>query len=81
MEIFDDSDKVVADVVLLHGCPKGCMPHTEQTRKRWEKTQKDRKREGGGDRQMRETRKDRDGKTDERDKKRHRETGKQTRGT
>ena len=26
-EVFDDSDKVGADVVLLHGCPQGCMPN------------------------------------------------------
>ena len=26
-EIFDDSDKVGADVVLLHGCPQSCMPN------------------------------------------------------
>ena len=24
---FDDSDKVDADVVLLHGCPQSCMPN------------------------------------------------------
>ena len=24
---FDDSDKVGADVVLLHGCPQNCMPN------------------------------------------------------
>ena len=23
--MFDDSDKVDADVVLLHGCPQSCM--------------------------------------------------------
>ena len=23
--MFDDSDKVGADVVLLHGCPQSCM--------------------------------------------------------
>ena len=27
MEFFDDSDKVGADVVLLHGCPQSCMPN------------------------------------------------------
>ena len=27
MEVFDDSDKVGADVVLLHGCPQICMPN------------------------------------------------------
>ena len=26
-EVFDDSDKVYADVVLLHGCPQSCMPN------------------------------------------------------
>ena len=26
IEIFDDLDKVVADVVLLHGCPQSSMP-------------------------------------------------------
>ena len=25
--VFDDSDKVGADVVLLHGCPQSCMPN------------------------------------------------------
>ena len=25
MEVFDDSDKVGADTVLLHGCPQSCM--------------------------------------------------------
>ena len=27
IEVFDDLDKVGADVVLLHGCPQGCMPN------------------------------------------------------
>ena len=27
IEVFDDSDKVCADVVFLHGCPKSCMPN------------------------------------------------------
>ena len=27
ISIFDDSDKVGADVVLLHGCPQSCMPN------------------------------------------------------
>ena len=27
MEVFDDSDKVGADVVLLHGCSQSCMPN------------------------------------------------------
>ena len=26
-EVFDYLDKVVADVILLHGCPKSCMPN------------------------------------------------------
>ena len=26
VEVFDDSDKVGANVVLLHGCPQICMP-------------------------------------------------------
>ena len=26
-EVFDDSDKVGTDVVLLHGCPQSCMPY------------------------------------------------------
>ena len=26
-EVFDDSDKVGTDVVLLHGCPQSCMPN------------------------------------------------------
>ena len=26
-EVFDDSDKVGADVVLLHGCPQSCTPN------------------------------------------------------
>ena len=26
-KVFDDSDKVGADVVLLHGCPQSCMPN------------------------------------------------------
>ena len=25
IEVFDDSDNVCADVVLLHGCPQSCM--------------------------------------------------------
>ena len=25
IEVYDDSDKVDADVVLLHGCPQSCM--------------------------------------------------------
>ena len=25
--VFDDSDKVDADVVLFHGCPQSCMPN------------------------------------------------------
>ena len=27
IEVFDDSGKVCADVVLLHGCPQSCMPN------------------------------------------------------
>ena len=27
MEVFDDSDKVGADVVLLRGCQQSCMPN------------------------------------------------------
>ena len=27
VEVFDDLDKVCADVVLLHGCPHSCMPN------------------------------------------------------
>ena len=27
IEVFDDSDKVGADVVLLHDCPQSCMPN------------------------------------------------------
>ena len=26
-QFFDDSDKVGADVVLLHGCQQSCMPN------------------------------------------------------
>ena len=26
-EVFDDSDKVGANVVLLHGCPQSCKPN------------------------------------------------------
>ena len=26
-EMFDDSDKVGADDVLLHGCPQSCVPN------------------------------------------------------
>ena len=26
-EVFDDSDKVGAVVVLIHGCPQSCMPN------------------------------------------------------
>ena len=28
IEVFDDLDKVCADVVLLHGCLRSCMPNT-----------------------------------------------------
>ena len=27
IEVSDDSDRVGADVVLLHGCPQSCMPN------------------------------------------------------
>ena len=27
IEVFDDSDKLGADVVLLHGYPQSCMPN------------------------------------------------------
>ena len=27
IEVFDDLDKVGADVVLLRGCPQSCMPN------------------------------------------------------
>ena len=27
IEVFDDLDKVCADVVLLHGFPQSCMPN------------------------------------------------------
>ena len=27
IEVFDDLDKVCADVVLLHSCPQSCMPN------------------------------------------------------
>ena len=27
IEVFDDLDKVCADVVILHGCPQSCMPN------------------------------------------------------
>ena len=27
IEVFDDSDKVGADVALLHGCPQSYMPN------------------------------------------------------
>ena len=27
IEVFDDSDKVGADVALLHGCQQSCMPN------------------------------------------------------
>ena len=27
IEVSDDSNKVGADVVLLHGCPQNCMPN------------------------------------------------------
>ena len=27
IEVFDDLDKICAEVVLLHGCPQSCMPN------------------------------------------------------
>ena len=27
-EVFDDLDRVGADVVLLHGCPQSCQPNS-----------------------------------------------------
>ena len=27
IEVFDDTDKVDVDAVLLHGCPQSCMPN------------------------------------------------------
>ena len=27
IEVFDDSDKVGTEVVLLHGCPQSCIPN------------------------------------------------------
>ena len=27
IQVFDDSEKVGADVVLLHGCPQSCIPN------------------------------------------------------
>ena len=30
IEVFDDSEKVGAGVVLLHGCPQSCMPNSVQ---------------------------------------------------
>ena len=27
IEVVNDSDKVDADVILLHGCPQSCMPN------------------------------------------------------
>ena len=30
IEVFDDSDKVVAEVVLLHDCPQSCMPNSAE---------------------------------------------------
>ena len=28
IEVFDDTDKVWADAVILHGCPQSCMPNS-----------------------------------------------------
>ena len=30
IEVFDDSDKVVADVVCLYGCPQSCMQNPDE---------------------------------------------------
>ena len=30
IEVFDDSDKVGADVVLLRGCPQSCMSNPDK---------------------------------------------------
>ena len=27
LEVFADSDKIGANVLLLHGCPQSCMPN------------------------------------------------------
>ena len=27
IEVFNDSDKIGANVILLHGCPQSCMPN------------------------------------------------------
>ena len=27
IEVFEDSDKISADVLLLHGCPQSCKPN------------------------------------------------------
>ena len=32
IEVFDDSDKVDADVMLLLGCPQKCKPNTVEGR-------------------------------------------------
>ena len=32
IEVFDDLDKVGADVLLLHGCPQSCMPNSVEGR-------------------------------------------------
>ena len=32
IEVFDDSDRVCADVVLVHGCPQSCMPNPVEGR-------------------------------------------------
>ena len=34
IEVFDELDKVCADVVLLHGCPQSCMPNPVEHRVR-----------------------------------------------
>ena len=30
IKVFDDLDKICADVVLLYGCPQSCMPNPVQ---------------------------------------------------
>ena len=31
VEVFDDLNKVCANVVLLHGCPQSCMPNSVES--------------------------------------------------
>ena len=35
IEVFDDMDKVCADVVLLQVCPQSCMPAFLKSMKTW----------------------------------------------